>query len=146
AQLPERPLWRSVRILPSLRPENQLADHRSPARSGLRATHDVFSYDHLMKLGPDYLLSHGQASRVINSLRSHGRIRHRLSGSGRKFLEILSIRTSSVVSAVIRVELVKYLNFIVASAVSGHRNNDTIRTYNARCDGHHKKAQYLLNC
>src|SRR5262245_65177245 len=26
--VPERPLWRSVRLLPSLRPENQLADHR----------------------------------------------------------------------------------------------------------------------
>jgi hypothetical protein len=46
-----------------------------------------------------------------------------------------------VVSAVIGVELV--LNFIVASVVSEHRDNDTIRTNNTICDGHHKKAEYL---
>jgi len=94
------------------------------------------------ELGPDYRLSHGQVSRVISSLRSQGRFRHRPAGSGRKLCENLSIRASSVMSAVIGVELV--LNFIVASAASGHRDNNVIRTYRAICDGHHKKAQYLL--
>src|SRR5215468_1379189 len=34
---------------------------------------------------------------------------------------------------------------IVASAVSGRRDKDIIRTYNAICDGDHKKAQYLTS-